>query len=583
MKVKKFWWGVSFLLAASFAFASPSTEEGGQQGDVEESGPQYGGTLTIAEVGWGHPTNADNMQQIWPTDAFITIVLDHIGAGDIEKYGPRGSNDFAFRSLYAVPAKYKTGGVTESWELSPDGKTLTFHVRQGVMWAAIGKEHVMESRELTAHDIEFSWDRYQTLLPFMQDIVPVEDFYAKDKYTFVVEMPSYTNKWEEWIMGSWASGLYAPEVVEAGASDWDNLVGTGPFMFKEQVVDSYLAFERNPLYYDTAVINGAEYELPFVDELVVSIIADESTAIAALRTGQIDLAGNTLWEVPVRYEETLRETSPDLKLETMLSGVTNYMGFFRYNQGIPRDIFNDKDVRQALMIGTDMDAIAESSYGKAEVYSLPVNELFVEAFTPLDQLPESSQLLYEYDAELAKQMLANAGYPDGFEVRLPVDSANVVMVDQASLIKDQWSRIGVDVDIKVMETGAYNEFLQVEPDEPAPYDLHIWAESTHSVGFFNGRLGGSGRIQGIPEYFTNRYQEAERLVDREAANVIFKEMALRAIDEVYHLPFGTPHVLQAKWPWVMNWYGETEEGGRGIGHILSHIWIDEKLKAELGY
>ena len=95
-----------------------------------------------------------------------------------------------------------------------------------------------------------------------------------------------------------------------------------------------------------------------------------------------------------------------------------------------------------------------------------------------------------------------------------------------------------------------------------------------------GRSGGPGSGQ---QARGQEDQGAEQLVDREAANAIFKEMALRAIDEAYFIPFGTPHVLQAKWPWVMNWYGETEEGGRGIGHVLSYIWLDQDLKSELGY
>ena len=434
---------------------------------------------------------------------------------------------------------------------------------------------------MTADDIVFNYNRIYGEFTWAPDRAPVEDMYAADKHTFVVEMPTFNVNWEQYISNMWSTQLYAPEVVEAGASDWNNLVGTGPFLVKEYIPGSAMHYERNPIFYDTTVINGVEYELPFVDELVFVQMPDESTRIAALRTGTIDYMGGIMSPLPLRFEDTLRQTSPDLIIEPYLATEAQWIGF-PYSSEVPVEFVMDRDVRRALMVGLDLEAIAKATMGQAEVHSWPVSRLDPDTFTPLDELPESSQLLYGYDPELAQQMLADAGYPDGFTLVMPVDGSDVLRMDMTSMIKDQWSKMGVEVDMKVMESGALNTFLGEYPaDEPPPW--HGFIERIVNVlGIAAMTSLGVHQAQ-IPVWYADRYEEAIRTVDSDARNAIIRELILREIDDALYIPIGTPYELLAKWPWVKNWYGEYIDTGRGMSHITARMWIDRGLKEELGY
>ena len=573
---------ILIMILPIIAFAGGITEAQEEAAVTKEAGPQYGGTLTLAST-QGDPTTADFHQQQWPTAIYAPPVLDYLLTGDVDTYGPRGTNQFPFRAVLRVPPEFTGGGVTESWELSHDGKTITFHIRPGVYWAAIGKEHVMESREFTAYDAEFSTKRFYEHCTWMLDLCPIESMYAVDKYTFVVEMPAFTSVWPSRIGAGWANTLYAPEVVEAGAHNWNNLVGTGPWMVKEYIPGSAMIYERNPLYWDKTVIDGVEYEIPFLDEMVYTIISDESTRIAALRTGKLDLVGGFETSVPLRYKDTLSSTSPDLILEEVLDTLGHYVEFFAQNDGLPPQITTDVDVRRALMIGADLEAVAEAVFLKAEVHSWPASYLDQDVFTPFDELPESSQELFNYDPAKAKQLLADAGYPDGFELTMVIDAASSLHLDQASMLKDQWAKIGVELGLRVMESGAMQEFTHTDAGESPPFHLRLGRESSHAAEIsIGGRIAGGFR-PGVPPYYDARFKDGNKTVDTEGRNAIYKEISLRAIGEVIHIPLGTPYLLLAHWPWVKNWYGETEESAWSTAHTNARVWIDQDLKKEMGY
>ena len=569
------------LLAAAFVVLCFPLYAGGETEttDMAASGstePQYGGTLTLGGATADPPT-ADVTEAKWPTTMYTSYVLDYLLTGDIDKYGPRGTGEFSFTSPLSVPEEYTRGGVIEDWEVT--GNKLTFHVRPGVMWAAIGKEHVMESRELTAEDIAFSLNRFWNAPPM--GWLEANEFpdwligmYAEDKYTFVVEYKYFNAVWRGRLGAGWANDLYPPEVVDAGAHDWNNLVGTGPFMVKEYVQGSAMVYEKNPIFYDTTTIDGVEYKLPFVDEIILPIIPDESTRMASLRTGKIDYMGG----VPMHYKDTLGK-SPDLELKTVLGSWSHTLSFAMEEefQGRPgTEIANSRAVRRALAIGTNREAIAKATFFEADIHSWPQSTKNPAAFTPFDELPESAQELFEYDPEKAKKLLAEAGYPNGFTVVAPVRAAETDRVDMLSQIADQWSKIGVTVDMRPMETAAYAEFESREVGVVPPYD--VWLHGEFNI---DPLITIGGRFSW---YYFDDFLKAKKTADGEARMDILKDICVRAIDDVVPgIPLGTPYFLQASWPWVKNWYGETEESAWGTSHINARIWIDQELKKNLGY
>ncbi|GAI94031.1 unnamed protein product, partial [marine sediment metagenome] len=266
--------------------------------------------------------------------------LSFLVLGDIETYGPRGTNDYAFCLHQEIPDQYLGGDLAESWEVSEEG--LVFHLREGCMYT--GNANIgMEAREVTAEDVVIGLEHIMEGPLGAGASKFVKDIYAEGRYTVVIDFNYYEFLWGPMLIFGMGSILYPPEVIEAGAENWRNQCGSGPFILKEYVSGSASTYERNPDHWGTTTIDGVEYETPFVDKLVLPIMPDELTMIAALRTAKIDLVG-----VAVRHVESLAETTPELIIHKYVSG-----GMVCVSPQIAHGPFADRDVRRALMVGMD--------------------------------------------------------------------------------------------------------------------------------------------------------------------------------------------------------------------------------------
>ncbi len=446
--------------------------------------PQYGGTLT-QKIWWnGNGTNTWDTSDLakgisahtWTSPYAETLLI-----GDIDKYGPRGSKEYAFTAWELVPEQYLKGALAESWEWSGP-LTLVYHIRHGVMWT--GRKGVMDARELTADDVAFSMNR--TWKRFREqgnvEFNYVKSVEAKDKYTLVIELNSFYADWAFHLgYRGIVEAIYPPEVAKAGPADWRNAVGTGPFILTNYVDGSQAVYDRNPNYWGTAVINGKEYKLPFVDKLVIPIIPDMSTNIAALRTGKIDWVIN----VPLEYADTLKKTSPDLKLSKYLAGQTDFASL-----KMTEPPFDNKNVRRAMMIGTDWPAVAKTVYGEADIYAEPLNAL-TPYWVPGDKLPDNIKELYSNDPAKAKKMLADAGYPNGFKMQMyATDEKSKAAIE---LLKDQWQkRLNVDLELMPVEGTVLGGLVSGRGTKERPADYHgsvIMTMSTASPWVCLDRVG----------------------------------------------------------------------------------------------
>ncbi|GAH67353.1 unnamed protein product, partial [marine sediment metagenome] len=263
----------------------------------------------------------------------------------------------------------------------------------------------------------------------------IDSITAPDKYTVRVDFKFFDAAWTLYLGFFCGTSITPPEVVEAGPDYWFNQVGTGPFILTEYVTGSHVAYERNPDYRGTTTINGKEYQLPFIDKLIYPVIPDESTQVAALRTGTLDM-----WpRVPLMYEDTLT-SYPGLVQERYLTGRVSNLVFAAYDES---KVFYKREVRRAMMIATDLEAIRDAIFFGGDVHCFPISRGPLE-YTPMEELPESTRELFDYDPVKAKQMLADAGYPDGFECEFLCGTTALGM-DVGAMLKEQWDKIGVDV------------------------------------------------------------------------------------------------------------------------------------------
>ena len=390
---------------------------------------------------WGGEANtADRTTGGWQTNQYTEAVVESLQDTDLEKFGARGTGEYTVDVTRAVPEKFLGPVLAASWEVTAE--QITFNIREGVMFAADGKEHVMQSREMTADDVAFSLNRAldsRMGSARVENGGYIESVKATGPYTVTVNTNGFNALWLR--LGKSSTGIVAPEYVEAGANSFDNLVATGPFIVDEYVVGSHARYLRNPNYWATTTIDGVVYDdIPFIDELVLPIIPDESTRIASLRTGGIDLN----FVVSTSFEDTLERSAPGLQ---KVKWVENWTPALALNQNNP--ILANKDVRRALMIGMDMETLVAGAWGYGTAYMF--SDSSTDLSMPLDTLPPETQELFNYDPEKAKQMLADAGYPDGFKVDLVYNLqwTGGTWGDMANIFASLWGEIGVELELLV--------------------------------------------------------------------------------------------------------------------------------------
>ena len=187
---------------------------------------------------------------------------------------------------------------------------------------------------------------------------------------------------------------------------------------------------------------GKGNQLPYLDGVSIVILPDASTQQAALRTAKIDqISGYNIED-----DANMKKTAPALKeAPCMPSGIQ------QLNMATNKAPFNDIRVRRAMMIATDFNSINNSLYnGKAQILAwivtiaknMPTSTLVLM----IRRCPQLVKELYSYNPDKAKELLKEAGYPNGFKTSLILDPTQV---DYYSIIKDQWSKVGIDLALDV--------------------------------------------------------------------------------------------------------------------------------------
>ena len=538
--------------------------------------PVLGGTLTyFGEYANGSPPSWDDVTTagVSATDFWSNPYGESLLKGDINKYGPRGNNTFSFKfDLVSQFLQYYGPSLATSWELTSTPLGVIYHLRKGVMFT--GNTNIgMAPREFTADDVVFHWNRLKTDSAIKARYSYIQSITATNKYTVTVIWNTFYAQWESPVGpdGGVQARIIPQEVVKAGANNWQNQSGTGPFILTDYVSGSYASYTKNPNYWGTTIINGKTYQEPLIANVIYPIIADESTQVASLRTGKIDM-----WPyLPVSYQSSLANTSPGLVMNKWLTGRVNWV---RFNT-IGTSIYNNKDIRRAMWMATDLKAIADSVYQGGDINAFPFARGTPE-YTPVDQLPAGDQELFTYDVTKAKQLIASAGYPNGFTVELTIDPTNI-MHDLADVLVSQWAKAGVTLTIDALNATAYtaaNSKVTYKDSIMATYST----DSTWAM-LYAIRPGSEGCAVNDP-VFNNMYDTAQQAQDLNAQTAQKKAMGVYFLDNAYGLGFVNPNKVSCYWPWLKNYYGEITAGNYGdIMPMVTQMWIDQNLKKSMGY
>ena len=276
------------------------------------------------------------------------------------------------------------------------------------------------------------------------------------------------------------------------------------------------------------------------------------------------------------YEETLDETNPELIKKKLSSrGVTQYA----FNTAI--EPWNNPDVRRAFMIGTDFQAIYDALAPGANLYDFPVVKDSPGVYPEWDELPESTQMLFDYNPTLAAQMLRDEGIPEGFEMELMI-----VGEGASPMIKEMWEKLGVEVNIKVVEQAA--QFSVIWSKEHAGHNGVVAAGSGQDFPYRVLQRYGTWHIYNYPNYIDDHaaelYAKASAMdITPAERNAIMKEQSIYLLDQAICVPISGTYSLYYWWPWVQNFYGEMNVGYVSPGPILATVWLDQVMKADMGY
>ena len=539
--------------------------------------PKYGGVLITAYD--RPPQGFDEAYSQRVKSPTIVLTNEPMLRGDWKR-GPAGTGEFSFMPSNLINMKSMIGGIVESWEI-PDSSTFIFHIRKGIRFH---DKPPVNGRELVADDFAFTMGRmYDLSFGYkFQGSTWFKSATATDKYTLVVKGEDIkkepTAMVFELMTHDW--GVQPREMVEKHGDlrDWRNACGTGPFMLTDHVAGASWTLERNPNYWMKDPLHP-ENQLPYVDTVRFLEIKDKSTRLAGLRTNKI-YTQSAYQKISWEDLENLKKTLPHLQYKKMINDQADVI--FMRSDNPETNPLADVRVRRALAMAMDNKEVKEAYFGgNAEIVGYPVSPEFPEIYTPLEELPESIRELYEYHPDKAKQLLAEAGYPDGFKTNIVCWDG---YVDILSVYKDYWSKIGVDLDIRVKEYGVYQSIIKGQKHDQMTMRLRTispWSGWTRD--FSPGMTQNNAIIE--PPYLLERaakWWSWELTEDQPGRVQLVKEAALYYMEQAWTA--STPplaYVYHVWQPWVKNCYGAVSVGGKARMNYMQYLWLDLDIKEEI--
>lgn len=391
--------------------------------------------------------------------------LVYCSEGSPENFTPAlnttGTSLDAARPVYDQLVEFERGstklkpGLAESWDVSPDGKTITFHLRKGVKFGST--KDWRPTRDFNADDVLFSFDRqYDEKNPYNKVSGGKFDYYSD------MDMPTLVKSWAKsddntivltlnepnvailanlaMDFGTIQSAEYADYLMKKDKPEqFDQIpVGTGPFTFTSYQKDAVIRFKANPNYW------GGK---PAIDDLVFAITPDATARVSKLKTGECQV-------MPYPRPADLPELQKDPDLNVMSQPGLN-IGYLAYN--VEKPPFDKKEVRQAMSMAIDKDAIIKEVFGAA---GQPAKNLI-----PPFMLGYNNAVVdYPHDPAKAKALLESAG------VKTPIDTDLWYMPVQrpynpnakriAEMMQSDLAQIGVNAKLVTYEWGEYRKRAQ---------------------------------------------------------------------------------------------------------------------------
>lgn len=493
----------SSLLALSLALTgcggAPKAEEAAKPADQKPAAeqPAAGGKQLI--VGRGGDS----------------VGLDPVTVTDGESFKVT-ENIFNTLVTYEEETTKVVPDLAESWEISPDGLTYTFKLRQGV------KFH--DGTDFNAEAVKFNFDRWAD---------PANPLHNKEGFEYYNDMfggykgdETHVIKSVDVVdantvkftlnrplapfiqnLGMSCFAIASPTALKAGVEKFnEHPVGTGPYVFKEWKRNDTITLEKNPNYF----VEG----LPKIDKLIFKVIPENTARLTALTSGEIDLMDG----LNPDDAQTVKD-NPDLQLILRPSMNIGFVGF-----NVEKKPLDNVKVREALAYAINKPAIVEAFFAG-------LGEPATNIMPPSLWGYNSDIKDREFNLDKAKQLLAEAGYPNGFKIKfwaMPVPRPYMPDgVKIAEAIQQDLKKIGVEAEIVTMEWATYLE--KTKAGEQEIFMLGWTGDNGDPDNFLatlldKNNIGGNNRARYAGEEAHQLLMKAQSATSQEEREKIYKQV-----------------------------------------------------------
>jgi peptide/nickel transport system substrate-binding protein len=538
-RVRALWAIIAALSLLAAACGNDGDEPGGGQStdrSSEDEGPPVpGGTLTMV-----YASDIDNLDP-HKSSSFnahnrIGLVYNRLLAFEI---GPDA--DYAEQKL--------TGDLAERWEVADDGLTYTFHLRDGVTWQDVPP---LNGRPLVADDVIATFERIERE-GFQQYMLEnVERIEAPDDRTVVIHMSApfapllnFMANHYMWII---------PREAERGLIDLrSTAIGTGPFIMTARTPNVETVYEKNPGYWEEG--------LPYLDGIRLLVVPDQGARLAAFRTGEVDML---LTSLSPEERDALLRTNPDTVINRRIG-----TGFNQLYIDMTEAPFTDIRVRRAMSMAIDRAGMAEAIFGGAQC-APPVPAALGDWTLSVEECEE----LQPYDPEGARELLDEAGLPNGFSTKMMITNGyGEQTVRQAQWVAEDLAEVGINAEIEIVEYGTY--FGQRLPN--VEYSLAFGPQTPFLEP--DEWLRAVMRTGASRNWYRMSFPELDEMLDQqttildpEERSEYIKELQRYILEEVVvPIPTVTPFNELAVGPQVKGYDPHASYGF----YTMKQVWLDE--------
>ncbi len=561
--------------------------------------PKYGGILKLGILESGINSFFDQLYMDSSSGPSLRQTNEQLLTGDWSR-GPAGTKEFSFNhSGFAVEGFQDIGNLAESWEI-PDDQTLIFKIRQGVHFH---DKPPVNGREMDANDVAFSINyiylNQAKPLNYATTGAPggkkVLSAVATDNRTVVVKVEGLSQVFLEEIAERTVV-IIAHESIEKYGNllDWRNALGTGPFMLTDLVRGSSMTLTRNPHWWKTDPIGpGKGNQLPYIDGIQLLIIPDIATQLTAMRTGKVD----QLNLIAREDKDSLARTNPEIKFgRSSLGGSpNNYIAPRATSTSAAAIPLMNKRVRQALAMAIDYPSMIKDYYDGQAAFPQLFAYPGTARYTKIEDMPEilervhgfshdeaqMVQKMYTYHPDEAKKLLTEAGYPNGFPIKILYQMGSEE-TNQLSIISSYWGKLGVVLTLDGKDrTNYFSAFYGRAYDMilrgagAAPGNAEKWQHYLPNSESNSPDLNDDQVIQKATERTYAVYGDVE------ARNKIIKETEPYVLQTGWYIPLPAPYAYRSWQPWLKNYYGTGVIGYKSTYNWAWYAWLDEDLKAEV--